>query len=158
MLKILPLLPLLALCACGPVESTPPPASAPGAASQAQGFDPVGVDRLVNNKGLSLQWISWDVRGTVEVRREGERLRLTGSQADPDGGPGRLTLDGDVIDVGPDYFTFQGTIRITDSPDAGRVCEARKLWHFAITQNRKYYRLREFEWCDGLTDYVDIYF
>ena len=74
------------------------------------------------------------------------------------GGPGRLWLDGDVTEIGADYFTFEGTIRISDTPDAGRACEKSKTWHFAVTQNRRYWRLREFEWCDGLTDYVDIYF
>ena len=39
-----------------------------------------------------------------------------------------------------------------------RICEKTKDWHFAITQGRPYYRLREFEWCDGLTDYIDLYF
>ena len=24
--------------------------------------------------------------------------------------------------------------------------------------NRRYWRMREFEWCDRLTDYIDIYF
>ena len=52
---------------------------------------------------------------------------------------------------------FDGTIRIADTPDRGRLCEQTKSWRFAITQRRKYYRLREFEWCDGLTDYIDIY-
>ena len=157
MLKILRLLPLLSLCACAPIESassTPAPVPTAGATA----FDPEGVNRLINNKGLALQWISWDVRGTVQARRVGDTLRLSGSQSDPDGGPGRLSLDGEVVEVGPGYFTLQGTIRITDAPDAGRHCEANKLWHFAITQNRQYYRLREFEWCDDLTDYVDIYF
>ena len=83
------------------------------------------------------------------------RLRAAQAQA---GGPGRLSLDGTVTEVGRDWFTFRGTIRITDTPDPGRKCEAMKDWRFAVTQNRRYWRLREFEWCDGLTDYIDIYF
>ena len=71
---------------------------------------------------------------------------------------GRLFLDGTITEIGAGYFTFEGTIRITDTPDPGRQCEDNKSWHFAVTQNRPYYRLREFEWCDGLTDYIDIYF
>lgn|GEM_PF-710119 len=149
------LLPAMALAACGPVESRTP-VGAPPAAVPA--LNPVGVDRLLNNKGLSLQWISWDVRGTVDARMEGDGIRLTGRQGDPAGNRGLLTLDGKVQEIGPDYFTFRGKISITDTPDVGRHCELDKLWHFAITQDRKYYRLREFEWCDGLTDYVDIYF
>lgn len=73
-------------------------------------------------------------------------------------GGGRLFLDGSILEIGEGFFTFRGTIRITDTPDAGRSCERDKTWHFAITQNRPYYRLREFGWCDGLTDYIDIYF
>ncbi len=49
-------------------------------------------------------------------------------------------------------------LHILDAPDQGRACEADKSWHFAITQQRLYFRLREFEWCDRLTDYIDIYF
>jgi hypothetical protein len=40
----------------------------------------------------------------------------------------------------------------------GRRCEQTGEWRFAVTQNRKYWRLRQFEWCDYLTDYIDIYF
>lgn len=113
--------------------------------------------KLLSAKGITLQWIGWNERGTVNVRREGEAIRLTGAQADPSG-PGRLFVDGRVTEIGADYFIFDGTIRISDTPDIGRQCEATKEWHFAITQARPYWRLREFEWCDGLTDYVDIYF
>ena len=132
--------------------------AAPSAADEAPAaMDEDTVDRLVNNRGLSLQWISWDERGTVQARRGTGGLYLTGSQVDPFK-PGAVSLDGKVTEAGPDWFTFEGVIRISHSPDEGRVCERNKKWHFAITQNRKYYRLREFEWCDGLTDYIDIYF
>lgn len=120
-------------------------------------FDGKGLERLLNPDGLTLQWIDWNRRGTVETVADGDYLRLSGFQQARDG-PGRLELDGKVVEVGSNYFIFEGTIRITDTPDVGRTCEATKTWHFAITQNRKYYRLREFEWCDGLTDYVDVYF
>lgn len=114
------------------------------------------ANRLIAAKGVTLQWIDWNTRGSVKVVR-GPVWRLTASQAQA-GGPGRLFMDGTVTEIGKDYFTFAGTIRITDTPDAGRRCEATKTWRFAMTQNRPYYRLREFEWCDGLTDYVDIHF
>ena len=67
-------------------------------------------------------------------------------------------VDGVITEIGEGYFILRGTVAITDTPDPGRECRADKIWRFAITQNRQYYRLREFEWCDGLTDYVDIYF
>jgi hypothetical protein len=126
--------------------------------SRPQGLDSTTLERLQNNRGITLQWIGWDRRGTALVRRGADgTIRLSGGQIDP-GGAGTLWIDGKVIEAGPDYFVFDGLIRIAEAPDEGRVCEANKRWHFAITQNRKYYRLREFEWCDGLTDYIDIYF
>ena len=155
---------LLAACTAGglaPAESAPPPADTPASwtppSEATRVLDPAGLQRLLANKGTTLQWIDWSLRGSVHARMEGDTLRLTGTQNQADG-PGKLFFDGAVTEVGTGYFTFDGTIRITDTPDRGRACEADKLWHFAITQNRPYYRLREFEWCDGLTDYVDIYF
>jgi hypothetical protein len=112
--------------------------------------------RLLASKGVTLQWNDWNTRGSVRVTR-GPIWRLTAAQAQA-GGPGRLFMDGTITEIGKGYFTFSGTIRISDTPDVGRKCEATKDWHFAITQGRPYYRLREFEWCDELTDYVDIYF
>lgn len=114
------------------------------------------MDRLLANKGITLQWIGWTERGTAHARWEGDRLLLTGAQAKSGGG--RLFLDGQVVAINESNFTFRGTIRIEDIPDAGRRCERTKDWQFAVTQNRPYWRLREFEWCDRLTDYIDIYF
>lgn len=137
-----------------PVSSAPEPAY-PGEATKI--LSQADADRLLHNKGVTLQWIDWNTRGTaVAVPSEGLwRLRAAQSQRD---GKGRLILDGAILEIGEGYFTFRGRIRIADTPDPGRVCELDKTWHFAVTQNRPYYRLREFEWCDGLTDYVDIYF
>ncbi len=114
--------------------------------------------RIEGNSGITLQWIGWDNRGVAMLRRGAEGdIYLSGGQISPDG-PGTLWVDGRIVEAGGDYFIFEGLIRIADAPDVGRVCEQTKRWRFAVTQNRKYYRLREFEWCDGLTDYVDIYF
>lgn len=105
-----------------------------------------------------MQWLDWGrSRGTAAVRQENGVWYLRGAEAEA-GGPGRLFLDGTITEVGAGYFTFEGRIAITDTPDAGRQCDRTKTWHFAVTQNRPYYRLREFEWCDGLTDYIDIHF
>lgn len=121
-------------------------------------LDRKAAQRLRANKGLTLQWLDWgNSRGTAYVRTEGDLWKLRGAEAEANG-PGRLLLDGTITEIGADYFTFVGRIRISDTPDAGRVCDKTKTWHFAITQKRSYYRLREFEWCDGLTDYIDIHF
>jgi hypothetical protein len=153
----LALAPLLLLAGCtapAAVPSTPAPPPVSGEATRV--LDRDAVARLIANKGVTLQWIGWDQRGSAHARWEGEALRLTAAQARS--GAGRLFVDGVVTEIGKDYFDLRGTIRIEDAPDAGRRCEAMKSWRFAITQNRPYWRLREFEWCDGLTDYIDIYF
>jgi hypothetical protein len=147
----------LALAGCATVQPTTvtPPRSMVSTES-TRVLDRDALGRLLANRGVTLQWISWDQRGSANARWDGDRLLLTAAQAKS--GAGRLYLDGQVTEIGSDYFAFRGLIRIEDAPDPGRRCEASKEWRFAVTQNRSYWRLREFEWCDGLTDYIDIYF
>ena len=116
-------------------------------------------DRIVNNRGMSVQWLHFDntPRGKVDAVFENLTLSLQGEQRSIDG-RARVTLNGAIVRVGADEFIFRGNILIDGTPDEGRYCTQTKDWRFAITQNRKYWRLREFEWCDGLTDYIDIYF
>lgn len=130
----------------------------PEAAEPTRILDRKAAQRLRTNSGLTLQWIGWGrTRGTAHVRTEDGVWKLQGAQAEA-GGSGRLLIEGRITEIGHDYFTFVGRIRISDTPDVGRVCDENKSWRFAITQKRSYYRLREFEWCDGLTDYIDIHF
>lgn len=154
---VLPLLGALALSACTTVADKPPSAANPAPTGATRILDSAAAARLRANNGVTLQWIGWNDRGIANVTDNAGTLTLRAAQAQPNG-PGRLFLDGTITEIGADYFTFAGTIRITDSPDPGRRCEANKVWHFAVTQNRPYWRLREFEWCDRLTDYIDIYF
>lgn len=147
---------LAAACAALPGQSPPASTVPPDRGAVTRVLDRGALNRLLANKGVTLQWLDWNTRGTANARWQGETLLLTAAQEKA--GSGRLFLDGTVEEVGADYFTFRGTIRIMDAPDAGRRCEVTKTWHFAVTQNRPYWRLRDFEWCDGLTDYIDIYF
>lgn len=117
--------------------------------------DRAALVRLRANSGLTLQWISWDRRGHLAVADHEGRWHLSGSQ---EGNGGRLTIDGDVVEIGRDSFTFAGRIVITDTPDPGRDCVRDGTYEFRITRNRRYWRLQQMEQCDGLTDYVDIYF
>ena len=119
--------------------------------------DPTALARLRRNSGVTLQWISWEYRGRVAVTDRGGVVHLAGSQVER-GGRGRLELDGDVVAISRDRFTFRGRIAITDTPDAGRNCLRDGDYEFRITGRRRYWRLQEMEVCDGLTDYVDIYF
>lgn len=121
--------------------------------------DDAALQRLRRNSGITLQWISFETRGRghVVATMRGELLHLSGSQTER-GGPGRLTLDGDVIRVDPRSFTFRGRILITGTPDPDRNCVRDGIYEFRVTQRRRYWRLQDFEACDGLADYVDIYF
>jgi hypothetical protein len=159
MRRLAPIALLAALAGCAAAPSAPEEASPPPPVAETKGtriLDQAAAAKLLAADGVTLQWIDWNHRGQVHVRDESGTIRLTGSQAQSDG-PGRLFLDGEVREIGADYFIFDGVVRIDETPDPGRHCEADKLWHFAVTQNRPYWRLREFEWCDGLTDYVDVY-
>ena len=153
---------LLALAACTaaapPPETASPPETATPAPAATRILSQDAAHRLRNNSGMTLQWITWDRRGDVEVTIDANGVwYLSGSQSAQDG-PGRVTVDGVVTEIGADYFLLDGRVAITDTPDAGRRCAADKVWRFGVTQGRQYWRLREFEWCDDLTDYVDIYF
>jgi len=115
------------------------------------------AERLRNLEGATLQWLGWERRGhslsfvdekgiwhlTTELHRDGDR---------------HLKVEGVITEIGKDYFLLHGEITIMNTPDQGRFCDVNKVWRFEVTQNRSYYRLREFEWCDGLTDYIDFYF
>lgn len=115
------------------------------------------VARLRTVQGITLQWIDWDRRGDVSVTEDANGVwRIEGEQLDESGAGVRVS--GVITEIGEDYFLLDGTVSIADTPDIGRSCSATKVWRFGATQRRSYYRLREFEWCDYLTDYVDIYF
>lgn len=121
--------------------------------------DRAALQRLRRSSGITLQWISFETPGWghVVATMRGGLLHLSGSQSERRG-PGRLTLDGDVLRVDPRSFTFKGRIVITGAPDPGRNCVRDGTYEFRVTQRRRYWRLQDFEACDGLADYVDIYF
>jgi hypothetical protein len=119
--------------------------------------DPAALARLRRNAGITLQWISWDYRGHVEVSEAAGRVHLAGAQR-ARGGAGRLELDGDLVEIDSASFTLRGRIAIVDTPDPGRNCLRDGTYEFRITGRRHYWRLQQMEQCDGLTDYVDIYF
>jgi len=120
-------------------------------------LDQRGASRLMRNEGVTLQWIGWEERGPAWVAiTEGGYWSLLAEQNGEAGE--RLDLEGFITEIGPDYFLFNGTIKMLGTPETDRLCNTTREWRFEVTQNRSYYRLREFEWCDYLTDYIDIYF
>ncbi len=142
-----------------------PDGTAEAAAPVAQTIvhDRAALARLRGNSGITLQWISFEDppntvrRGHVTVADRGDAIHINGVHRSRDGGA-YVEVDGDIAEIGTDYFILDGTITIHDTPDAGRHCVKTGPSRFGVTQNRRYWRLREFEWCDGLTDYIDIYF
>lgn len=134
--------------------------TAPLAASATQGTqvnDAAMLERLRRNSGLTLQWISFESseRGHVRVSDADGFVHLNGAQRH---GEASVELDGDVTRIERDRFFFRGRIAIRNAPDPGRDCLRDGELEFRITQNRRYWRLQQMEQCDGLTDYVDIYF
>jgi hypothetical protein len=121
--------------------------------------DPAALQRLRGNSGITLQWISFETpaRGRVTVSERGGLVHLRGTQVERNGA-GRLELVGDVLRIGANSFTFRGRIAISDTPEAGRECIRDGEYEFRVTQRRRYWRLQQMTVCDGLTDYVDIYF
>jgi hypothetical protein len=119
--------------------------------------DAAALQRLRRNSGMTLQWISFGRvrRGHVRVTERNGVVHLSGSQR---GNGGEVTLEGDVLSIGPRSFRLAGAITIRDTPDRGRLCEREGEFEFRVTQNRRYWRLQQMTVCDGLTDYVDIYF
>lgn len=125
--------------------------------------DAAALARLRGNSGITLQWIDFAYpgertrRGHVAVADRGDTLHISGVQFSADS-DAYVSVTGDIVEIGSDYFIFDGRIVISGAPDAGRLCVKTGRSRFAITQNRRYWRMREFEWCDRLTDYIDIYF
>ena len=147
---------LAATIAPMPIASAAAPAPT-AAAERTIVRDPAALNRLRRNSGITLQWISFDspARGHVYVTERAGVVHLRGSQS---GNGGQLQLEGDVLSIDATSFTFRGRISIVDTPDRGRNCLRDGTYEFRVTQRRRYWRLQQMEACDGLTDYVDIYY
>lgn len=68
-------------------------------------LDRAAAQRLLANKGLTLQWIDWTTRGHARVQQMRGVWQLRGAQAEA-GGPGRLLLEGRIGEIGRDSFTW----------------------------------------------------
>lgn len=152
-MKILASLALLLATAPAAQGPTPPPTASQSTIVK----DRAALVRLRRNSGITLQWISFEspARGHVRVSERGGLIHLRGGQS---GHGGTLTIEGDVLEIGPRSFTFRGEISIVGTPDATRNCLRDGDFEFRVTGTRRYWRLQQMEACDGLTDYVDIYY
>jgi len=114
---------------------------------------------LLGRHKLSLQWISWDYLGQASVSNKSGVLYLKGEQKSR-GGSDYVKIDGVITSIDAKEFKFDGTITTQISHIAdGKSCERTGEMTFRITGKRKYWRLQEMDNpCEGVTDYVDIYF
>ncbi|CAN5418924.1 hypothetical protein BH18ACI1_BH18ACI1_04470 [soil metagenome] len=114
---------------------------------------------LLGKHLFSLQWISWDYFGSAIVSNKNGVFYLKGEQKQRKGSD-FVKIDGVITEIDAKEFTFDGTIitRISHINN-GEPCTRIGKMNFAITNNRKYWRLQEMDNpCDEAVDYVDIYF
>jgi hypothetical protein len=142
-----------------PVQQAPAQQGQAGGAlapvQKTQINDQAAYERLLNNSGVTLQWLWSAKRGKMNAIDDNDVVRLEGTQANFEG---TLKVKGEVVSIGRDSFVLRGTILILDAPDKGRRCERTGDYEFKATGKRKYWRLQQMEACGGLTDYVDIYY
>jgi hypothetical protein len=114
---------------------------------------------LLGRHKLSLQWISWDYFGAATVTNRGGALYLKGEQKQR-GGTDFVRINGKITEISAKEFKFDGTIITQVSHiNGGQPCTREGAMTFRITGTRKYWRLLEMDNpCEGVTDYVDIFF
>ena len=108
----------------------------------------------------SLQWLGLRDLGVVKVTEKNGVWKMEGSQFVKGGD--YLSLSGKIREISADKFVFYGWIQTKVSYlNDGEVHRSFGDYTFAITKNRKYWRMQEMdvEYRDGpSTNYVDIYF
>jgi hypothetical protein len=102
--------------------------------------DQAAYERLLNNSGVTLQWLWSAKRGKMNAIDDNDVVRLDGTQANHEG---TLKVKGEVVSIGRDSFVLRGTILILDAPDKGRRCERTGDYEFKATGKRKYWRLQQ---------------
>lgn len=110
---------------------------------------------------LTLQWISWDYTGSITIKKENGVITVNGVQNGKGAESGYyLKVNGTLKIVNEKHLKFKGTIESKISYiNEGQPCLRSGEFNFKATGGRQYWRMQE--WlsdCDGVTDYVDIYF
>lgn len=142
----------------------PSPSHEATAKTAANGLDAAAKARLVGEHLLTLQWIGWgDLSGAgrLSVEDRGDTLSASGEQlGSGDNAGDYLRMSGRIVAASRDGFVFEGDIAIRVHHNAdGAECKRSGTFHFKATGKRKYWRMQEMDNpCDGVTDYVDVYF
>jgi outer membrane murein-binding lipoprotein Lpp len=120
-----------------------------------------GVTLRTGTHNLTLQWISWDDPGTVEITDMGDgTYKVVGEQRSKENAD-YLTIEGTLQPVSERELRFNGTISsFVSYLNNGVVCVREGEQTFKATGKRKYWRLQNMTNCEGnrVTDYIDIYF
>jgi len=115
---------------------------------------------LLGKHRFALQWISWNYFGTAIVTDKKGVLYLKGEQKGRGGSDDFLTIDGTVTQIDEKEFKFNGKIVTKVSHlNEGKPCPREGEMTFAITKNRRYWRLQDMQnFCEDVLDYIDIFF
>ncbi len=153
------------LCAGAPVAIAASGDTRPatGTAS-ANGLDAAARARLVGEHLITLQWLGFgdlSSAGRAIINDAGDHLVLRGEQRGVGENSGDyLRIDGRIVSATRDGFVFEGEIltRVHHIAD-GAECRREGRFTFLTRAGRRYWRLQEMDNpCDGVTDYVDVYF
>ncbi len=127
--------------------------------------------KVVGKHMLSLQWISWESFGSVEIKKEadgtfscrGEQLARKCTKDVEQGNIDNddyVKLDGTIEIVDADHLVFTGEIRTkVYHINNGQEVLRSGTFNFVTKEKRKYWRMQEISNpADNCADYIDIYF
>jgi len=118
-------------------------------------------EKIVGNHLLSLQWISWDYFGDAKIMstKEENLYEIDGIQKSKENDD-YLKIKGTLTALSDKHLIFNGTIETSVYHiNNGKPCIRNGKFNFKVSGQRKYWRLQEMNNpCDGVADYVDIYF
>lgn len=114
-------------------------------------------NKLVGKHHLSLQWVSWEKLGVVDILRDADGLRVEGSQKL---NGNLVSLFGRIKVVDEKVLLFTGEIvTLVDHINNGKACTRHGTYEFRAKGERQYWRLQQMDNpCDSVTDYIDIHF
>ena len=113
------------------------------------------------NHRIALQWISWDYFGQIRTTQQNGdgSWPISGGQQSRTNSD-YLRVDGTIFQLDTNLLIFQGTIVTRIGHIAGgQPCIRNGNFEFVQSGNRRYWRLKQMRNpCDGVTDYIDIFF
>lgn len=121
---------------------------------------PASIEKkLLGKHKFSLQWISWDYFGSVNISKLAESTyRCVGKQLSKENDD-YIYIDGKLEVINAQELLFNGSIRTKiHHINGGKEYEKNGTHLFKATKGRKYWRMQDMEDPDGSTDYVDIFF